>query len=160
MRRRFGVRLGAVWLLAALVLCAAAGRSFAPGARAEAGRTLLRIQMTARPEELVEPGDVALVFTIENVSDTDAQNVYLSSADGLLSEPVGRIAAGEVQVFNRTHSVTAAVFRCKRKPASRGRSSARTQLPFRRFSLSSGTAHCALSGLSKCRTHFRSHPAP
>lgn len=109
MNRRFGLRSGAIRLLAAslCVLCAALPL-FARGALAEGRRTLLNIQMTARPEELVEPGDVTLVFTIENNSDADAQNVYLSSADGLLSEPIGQIAAGEVQVFNRTHSVTAA----------------------------------------------------
>ena len=109
MNRRFGLRSGAIRLLAAaLCLFCAAFLPSARGALGEGGRTLLNIQMTARPEELVEPGDVTLVFTIENISDRDAQNVYLSSADGLLSEPIGQIAAGEVQVFNRTHSVTAA----------------------------------------------------
>ena len=104
MNRRFGMRSGALRLLAAICLFCAACVLPALG---EGGRVLLNIQMTARPEELVEPGDVTLVFTIANASDVDAQNVYLSSADGLLSEPVGQIAAGEVQVFSRTHSVTA-----------------------------------------------------
>ena len=78
-----------------------------PSAQAEEQRELLSIQMTARPSELVEPGDVMLSFAIENTSDVDALNVYLSSSDGLLSEPFGRIAAGETQNFNRQHSVSA-----------------------------------------------------
>ena len=73
---------------------------------AEEERELLDIRMSARPAELVEPGDVMLSFIIENTSDADAQNVYLSSSDGLLSEPLGRIAAGETQSFNRQHSVS------------------------------------------------------
>lgn len=77
-----------------------------PSATAEEGRELLKIQMTVRPETLVEPGDVMLSFVIENTSAVDALNVYLSSSDGLLSEPFGRIAAGETQSFNRQHSVT------------------------------------------------------
>ena len=51
---------------------------------------------------------MTLSFTIENASDRDAQNVYLSSSDGLLSEPIGQIGAGETQVFTRSHSVTQA----------------------------------------------------
>lgn len=76
-------------------------------AAAEEQQDMLLIQITAVPDELVEPGDITLNFSISNVSETDAQNVYLSSSDGLLSEPVGRIAAGETQAFGRTHSVTA-----------------------------------------------------
>ena len=72
----------------------------------EDARSQLEIRITARPEEMVAPGDVMLSFTIENVSDEPAPNVYLSSADGLLSEPVGQLAAGESQSFNRQHSVT------------------------------------------------------
>lgn len=77
-----------------------------PSAMAEEERELLHIRMTARPEELVEPSDVMLSFIIENTSAVDALNVYLSSSDGLLSEPFGRIAAGETQNFNRQHSVS------------------------------------------------------
>lgn len=85
---------GAAWLLGM------------PRAMAAEQEELVQIQITAVPEELVEPGDISLTFTISNISDTDAQNVYLSSSDGLLSEPVGRIAAGESQTFSRTHSVS------------------------------------------------------
>lgn len=106
MIRRFGRR--AVVFLPALALAALWLFGTAAGfALGEETRELLRIQMTAQPEEMVEPGDVTLSFAIENVSGTDAQSVYLSSADGLLSEPVGQIDAGETQAFSRTHSVTA-----------------------------------------------------
>ena len=81
-------------------------RFVVPSAAAEAERELLDIRMSARPAELVEPGDVMLSFIIENTSAVDALNVYLSSSDGLLSEPFGRIAAGETQSFNRQHSVS------------------------------------------------------
>ena len=72
----------------------------------EDARNQLEISIQAKPDELVAPGDVMLSFTIENISDEPAQNVYLSSSDGLLSEPVGQLAAGEEQSFNRQHSVT------------------------------------------------------
>lgn len=72
------------------------------------GRAQLKISITAKPREMVEPGDVMLNFTIENISAVSAHNVYLSSSDGLLSEPVGELAAGESQSFNRQHSVTQA----------------------------------------------------
>ncbi len=75
-------------------------------AQAEEPGELLHINLTARPDALVEPDDITLTFVIENDSDVDAQNVYISSADGLLSEPVGQVAAGESQSFNRQHSVT------------------------------------------------------
>lgn len=75
---------------------------------AEESQAILEIQVIASPAELVEPGDVTLSFTLENSSAIDAQNVYLSSADGLLSEPVGRVDAGESLSFSRQHSVSAA----------------------------------------------------
>ena len=101
--------------ICALLLCLAAGLFPAngagplivPAALAEEA-PLLEIQASAKPDELVEPGDVTLSFTIANASERDAQNVYLSSADGLLSEPIGQIGAGESQIFTRSHSVTQA----------------------------------------------------
>lgn len=66
----------------------------------------LEIGMTVKPEELVGPGDTVLTFTITNVTSGDARNIYLSSPDGSISEPVGQIAAGETQTFTRVHSVT------------------------------------------------------
>ena len=101
--------------ICALVLCLTAGLLpangagplFVPAALAEEA-PLLEIQLSAKPDELVEPGDVTLSFTIENASDRDAQNVYLSSSDGLLSEPIGQISAGDSQIFTRSHSVSQA----------------------------------------------------
>ena len=101
--------------ICALLLCLAAGLLPAngagplivPAALAEEA-PLLEIQASAKPDELVEPGDVTLSFTIANASERDAQNVYLSSSDGLLSEPIGQIGAGESQIFTRSHSVTQA----------------------------------------------------
>jgi len=108
------IRLNRIWacLIAACLLITVFGlcgatQGFAMSvALAEEGRELLDIQMSARPAEMVEPGDTMLTFTIENTSQVDAHNVYLSSSDGLLSEPFGRIAAGESQSFNRQHTVT------------------------------------------------------
>lgn len=94
---------GFIWALA-MIMAVLLPPAFAA---AEDAQAILEISVVANPVELVEPGEVMLNFTIENPSDTDAQNVYLSSADGLLSEPVGRVAAGERQSFNRQHSVSA-----------------------------------------------------
>ena len=107
MVRRFGRRgWAAVGLaLAALLLVGALGLG-APAARAEED-SMLRIQVTVRPEGLIEPGDAVLNFSVENASEEMARNVYLSSADGLISEPVGEIAPGETRTFSRQHSVTA-----------------------------------------------------
>ena len=76
------------------------------GANAESGGIMLEIGIEARPDEMVQPEDVTLTFTITNASQTDANNIYLSSLDGLLYEPIGSIAAGDTQTFSRTHSVT------------------------------------------------------
>lgn len=90
------------------MLCMLPGFAVSFAQAEDDGRTQLEITITAKPREMVEPGDVMLSFTIENISAVDAQNVYLSSADGLLSEPVGELAAGESQSFNRQHSVSQA----------------------------------------------------
>ena len=100
--RRFGM-IAVLFSLTALLLTGALG--FA--ARAEDEDAMLRIQVSTRPEGLIAPGDVMLSFLIENISGEDANNVYLSSADGLLFELVGQIAPGETQSFSRQHSVTA-----------------------------------------------------
>ena len=108
MIRRNALRPGIFALfcaLAALLWMGALGFGV-PSARAEEA-TLLDIQVAARPEGLIAPGDVMLSFTIENVSEEEARNVYLSSADGLISELVGQIAPGGAQSFTRQHSVTA-----------------------------------------------------
>ncbi len=79
-----------------------------PTALAEESVQQLRISLLAQPDSLVEPGDVTLLLSIENISAVDAENVYLSSADGLLSEPVGQVRAGQTISLNRPHSVTQA----------------------------------------------------
>lgn len=107
LRKRLCGLICALCILAGWVLNVPAPLFAMPAAIAEDARNQLEIRITARPEELVAPGDIMLNFTIENTSDEPAQNVYLSSADGLLSEPVGQLAAGESQTFNRQHSVTA-----------------------------------------------------
>ena len=50
---------------------------------------------------------MTLTFTIANTSDYDAENVYISSSDGLRTEPLGQIDAGDSRVFSRAHDVTA-----------------------------------------------------
>ena len=103
--RRFG-RLAA--LTAALVLLGLMlGRPMpAHSESAQGGSRFLSISFTVRPAEMVAPGDVTMTFVITNITNYDIQNVYLSSGDGLLSEPIGQIAAGETQTLVRPHTVT------------------------------------------------------
>ena len=111
MKRWNGLRalLLALCITAAALLPSAGIQGFAaPAAYAEANAQLLHISLLAQPDNLVEPGDVNLVLSIENTSDAAAENVYLSSSDGLLSEPIGRIGAGENLSLNRPHSVSQA----------------------------------------------------
>jgi len=109
MLRRKGILLCMIiWIMAAVLTTGGAAWRFAvPSAYAEGeDMILLDIRMSVQPAALVEPGDVTLTFTIANNSDTDAQNLYFSSLDGLLSESIGRIEAGSSQSFSRQHSVT------------------------------------------------------
>ena len=102
-------------LLAALALAFVCAGGFAmPVACAEGGeatlpplRHILEISFSVAPAEMVEPGPVTLTFTITNASDYDAENVYISSSDGLRTEPLGQIDAGDSRVFSRAHDVTA-----------------------------------------------------
>ena len=71
-------------------------------------RRVLEIAFSVRPAFMVVPGEATLSFTITNISGYDAQNVYLISSDGLHSEPIGQIAAGDTQVFNRAYAVSEA----------------------------------------------------
>ena len=66
----------------------------------------LDIDFTVKPAEMVSPGDTTMTFVITNRGGSDIQNVYLSSSDGLLSEPLGAIGAGETQTLVRPHTVT------------------------------------------------------
>ena len=110
MARRNSVRLGFCALMIALAAFLLMGMpGFAvPEALAEQDASLLRVSVTVRPEELIGPGDVMLSFALENISEAEARNVYLSSVNGLIFELVGQIGPGESQTFSRQHSVTAA----------------------------------------------------
>ena len=103
-------RFAALFAAFALAFLCAGGFAM-PGARAESTlpplRHILDISFSVSPAELVEPGPVTLTFTIANTSDFDAENVYISSADGLRTEPLGQIEPGDSRVFSRAHDVTA-----------------------------------------------------
>ena len=103
--------LAPLFLLAALLLStalfSASAEQLHPAATIPPLRRILDIALSARPSAMVVPGEVTLSFTITNVSDQDALNVYLSSSDGLHSEPLGQIAAGDTQTFNRPYVVSA-----------------------------------------------------
>ena len=95
-------------LLAMICVMALAG--FAVPALAEGdmprAADVLDIDFSISPDELVGPGDVTMTFIITNQSHFDVQNVYITSSDGLLSEPIGQIGAGETQTLVRPHAVT------------------------------------------------------
>ncbi len=94
---RRAVLLGAVAALCALGIALADGGETA---------TSLAIDFTVQPSVMVAPGDVTMTFVIENRTDRPVRNVYLSSADGQLSEPIGQIGPGETQTLMRPHTVT------------------------------------------------------
>lgn len=99
----------ALCIMAAVLITGGETQRFAvPCASAESGENtvLLDIKMSVQPAALVEPDEVTLSFTISNESYIDAQNLYLSSLDGLISESIGQIRAGESQTIVRQHSVT------------------------------------------------------
>lgn len=99
-----------VWALLLVLACVLCAQGFAepvqPQPTLPPYRHILNISFSANPAELVLPGEVTLTFTITNTSEYDAENVYIASADGLHSEPIGQIRAGDSQVFNREHTVT------------------------------------------------------
>ena len=101
---RLAAMFGALLLLSAPVLprLAAAEETAKPPEAARA----LEISCSVKPESMVAPGEASLTFTIVNRSERPVQNVYLASADGLLSEPVGQIGPGETQTLVRPHAVT------------------------------------------------------
>ncbi|MBR3239565.1 MAG: hypothetical protein IKF99_14145 [Oscillospiraceae bacterium] len=96
--RRMAVLAGALLALWAMAMT---------GAWAEdAPQSALHIDFTAQPAMMVAPGDISMTFLIENRSNRPVQNIYLTSADGLLSEPIGQLGAGESQTLVRPHAVT------------------------------------------------------
>lgn len=93
------------WRVLRLILILSALLMLTCGARAAVE---LAVSVTADPAELVSPGEVTLAFTLANTGDESATDVVLSSSDGLLSELIGEVEAGETQSFTRRHIVTAA----------------------------------------------------
>ena len=97
----------ALWMMLAVFCLMDGTRSFAVSETLiEEAQLTLEIGVSAKPDEMVQPDETVLTFTISNISDADVLNLYLSSADGLVSEPIGQIAAGETHSFSRSHSVT------------------------------------------------------
>ena len=94
---------GILGIICALALVLFGVPAFGEGPR---GVDILDINFSLNPGELVAPGSTTMTFIISNRSGYDVRNVYLSSADGLLSEPLGQIGAGETQTLTRPHEVT------------------------------------------------------
>lgn len=94
---------GILGIICALALVLFGVPAFGEGPR---GVDILDINFSLNPGELVAPGSTTMTFIISNRSGYDVRNVYLSSADGLLSEPIGQIGAGETQTLTRPHEVT------------------------------------------------------
>ena len=91
------------------IICALALMLFGMSAAAERSgdpADALDIDFSINPGEMVAPGDATMTFIITNRSNFEIQNIYLSSSDGLLSEPIGQISAGETQTLVRPHAVT------------------------------------------------------
>ena len=95
-------------LLAALCAFAVVSPVCAPSALAEAAaNAALEISFSVKPEVLVGPGEASMTILLTNTTDRAIQNIYLTSSDGLLSEPVGQLGPGESQTLVRPHTVTA-----------------------------------------------------
>ena len=98
----------AALLLALLLALCAVGRAEEARTTPPPPRYILDISLSSRPAALVSAGDITLSFSISNRSEYDVQNVYLTSSDGLHSEPLGQVPAGDSQTINRTYTVTEA----------------------------------------------------
>ncbi len=95
---RLAALLGALALLCApTAVCAAEGT---------AEDSVLSIEFSVQPSVMVAPGDVTMTFVLHNQAQWAVQNIVLSSADGLLSEPIGQLGLGESQTLVRPHTVT------------------------------------------------------
>ena len=109
-KARFRSRLPEVWFALALIL-ALALIGMPAGAEADGSPEApegLDISFSVSPGELVAPGDITMTFILTNGTRYDIQNITIVSADGLLSEPIGQIGAGETQTLARPHTVTQA----------------------------------------------------
>ena len=108
---RIGTRLLAALFAFALAWMggAAIAPRFAVSAQAEEAEVpALDIAAAVSPEAVAGPGDVELTFTLTNRSAGTLYGVSLASADGLIAEVVGDIAAGESRTVSRTHTVAQA----------------------------------------------------
>ncbi len=95
--RRVAACMGALALLCAL---------FALTAWAEKPEGVLSVEFSVQPAAMVDPGDATMTFVLTNPTDRPVQNIYLISADGLISEPIGQLGPGEQQTLVRPHAVT------------------------------------------------------
>ena len=71
-------------------------------------RHILDIGLTVAPDEMVEPGEVTLTFTVVNDSGHSANNLYVESLNGNYSESLGQVLAGESTAFTRAYNVSQA----------------------------------------------------
>ena len=97
------MRIAALWLLAGMLMLVCIAMPALAESEDDSG---LDVEFSISPAEMVGPSDATMTFIITNNSGSDIKNIYLTSDDGLLSEPVGQIAAGESQTLVRPHAVT------------------------------------------------------
>lgn len=108
-KRNFGVCI--ILCMALCLMLSGINMRFAPAIAESQTDSLsehhvLNISLSAKPGEMVSPGEVTLNFTIANPSNFDIQNVYLSTSDDTLSEPIGQIKSGETITLTRPHTVS------------------------------------------------------
>ena len=109
LRNKICLRIAALCMIMAVFCLAGGTRCFAMSDILPAeSQLMLEVGMSAVPEEMVEPGEATLSFTVSNISPADTLNLYLSSPDGLVFESIGQIAPGETHSFSRSHTVTEA----------------------------------------------------
>ena len=67
---------------------------------------LLDIVVTISPCNMAESGETGVRMEITNPSDCDVENLVFSSEDNQRSESLGRLPAGETQIYERNYTVT------------------------------------------------------
>lgn len=107
-KRAFGTRLyrAALIILTALLSFPVPETLAEMPVATDMAQEVFVIDFSVSPAELVAPGDVTMTFILANQTAGDINNIYLTSADGLLSEPIGSLAAGETHTLTRPHAVT------------------------------------------------------
>lgn len=81
--------------------------SFICAVAEEAGLPELEISVDLPKEDLSEPGEVTLSFTLSNQSDLVLQNLKLLASDGTPVQSIGDLTAFETKTFSQTHSLLA-----------------------------------------------------